>query len=92
MITATSLVGMLSSKDQKRVKQAIWKGNANVTPANGHALVLMLLASNLLTITAPSSSSADKHTLLKSMHFALTKELASDADDFETFSLYNDSC
>ncbi len=91
MITATSLVGLLSSKDKKRVKQAIWKGNANVSPGQVHALVLMLLASNLLTITAPSPLSTDKHTPLKSVKFALTKELASSADEFETFSLYNDS-
>ncbi len=90
-ISATSLVGLLSSKDKKRVKQAIWKGNANVTPGNVHALVLMMLALNMLTITAPFSSSETKHTPLKSVQFALTKEFASVDDEFETFSLYNDS-
>jgi hypothetical protein len=89
-ITAMSLVGMISSKANKRIKQAIWKGNSNVTPANVHALVLMLLASNMLSLTAPPSLS-EKHILLKTVQFALTKQFASNDDDFETFAVYIDS-
>jgi superfamily II DNA helicase RecQ len=89
-ITAMSLVGMISSKANKRIKQAIWRGNTNVTAGNVHALVLMLLASNLISVTAPASS-LEKRVPLKTVHFALTKEFASNDDEFETFALYIDS-
>jgi hypothetical protein len=70
-----SFVAMISSKSNKRIKQAIWKGNANVKPGNVHALVLMLLATNILSITAPCSSTQENNVLLKSVQFSLTKKL-----------------
>ena len=75
-IPAMSFVAMISSKSNKRIKQAIWKGNANVKPGNVHALVLMLLATNILSITAPCSSTPENNVPLKSVQFSLTKKFA----------------
>ena len=75
----------------KRIKQAIWKGNANVKPGNVHALVLMLLATNILSITAPCSSTQDNNVPLKSAQLSLTKKIAYADDEFKTFAIYIDS-
>jgi hypothetical protein len=90
-IPAMSFVAMISSKSNKRIKQAIWKGNANVMPGNVHALVLMMLATNILSITAPFSSTPENNVPLKSVQFSLTKQFAYTDDEFETFAINIDS-
>jgi hypothetical protein len=88
-IAATSLVGMISSKTNQRIKQAIWKGNANITAGHVHALVLMLVAADIISLTAPTAVGA--RTNLKAVQLFLTKKFSSDDDEFETFALYIDS-
>ncbi len=80
-----SLVGMIVSKANKCIKQAIWRGNTNVTAGIVHALVLMLLSANIIALTAPESLlEKQKLVPLRTVHFALTKQFASNDDAFET--------
>jgi hypothetical protein len=91
--SATSLVPMISSSENKRVKEAIWRGNANkVTPGQVHALILMLIAAKILKLQLPQQHHDTKQFLaLKSVEIGLAKQFAFDDDEFETLSCYIDA-
>lgn len=91
-IAATSLVGMISSPSNKRVKQAIRRDSSrNISPGQVHALILMLIASNIISLNAPPLLAVGNFVPLNTVQFSLTKQFALPNDDFETFALYIDS-
>ncbi len=73
---AMSLVLMISSNANSRVKSAIWMGKKDVTPGNVHALLLMLIASNIIQLELfdnATPSDANNLILLRNVNAVLTK-------------------
>ena len=91
-VPALSLISMLTSPTNKRRKAAIWRGKTNILPGHAHALILMLLASNIIHLQLPESSEQRTgFTPLRDVHAGLSKQFAHIDDDFETFSILIDS-
>ncbi len=91
-ILASSLIGLISSRDNKRNKEAIWMGKGkDVNAGQVHAMILMLLASIILVLHLPPNQDTTKYSAIKKVQIGLGKELAHDYDEFETFSCYVDS-
>ena len=92
-VPAMSLLSTMSSPSNKRFKEAIWRGKKDVPAGNVHALILMLIASNILHLELDNKSSTSIPTTspMRSIQLALTKEYAHVGDDFETFSINIDS-
>jgi hypothetical protein len=77
---AMSLISMISSNANSRVKSAIWMGKKDVTPGNVHALLLMLIASNIIQLQLVDNatpSDAKNLILLRNVNAVLTKQFAS---------------
>jgi hypothetical protein len=87
-ISAMSLVSTISSPSNKRVKEAIWRGKKDVSAGNVHALLLMLIAANILHLSLDNDSSGQKIVPLSKVQISLKKEYAHIGDDFETLSLF----
>ncbi len=94
MTNAMSLISMISSNANSRVKSAIWMGKKDVTPGNVHALLLMLIASNIIQLQLVDNatpSDAKNLILLRNVNAILTKQFAHADDEFEIFALHIDS-
>lgn len=90
-VSAMSLISMINSPSNRRVKDAIWLGKKDVTPGNVHALILMLIASNIIHLHLPPSVSTQKLVPISKVEVSLTKQPSIADVEFETFALYLDS-
>jgi len=89
-VPATSLVSKISSNENKRFKQAIWRtkaAQAQVNAGQVHALVLMLIASKILQLHVPPYS---ENNALKTIQIGLAKQHSNVGDEFEMISIYID--
>jgi hypothetical protein len=89
-----SLISRISSKENKLIKQAFWKGKGGqVNAGHVHTLVLMLIASKILELSVPpNSKEANNNKIpLKSIGIGLAKEYVNVGDDFKTLSIYVDA-
>ena len=94
LLPAMSLISRISSKENKLIKQAIWKGKGGqVNAGHVHNLVLMLIASKILELSVPpNSKEANNNKIpLKSIEIGLAKEYVNVGDDFKTLSIYVDA-
>jgi hypothetical protein len=90
-VSAMSLLSMISSPSNKRVKEAIWRGKKDVTAGSVHALILMLIAANILHLSLEHDPSGHKVVPLRNVQVSLKKQYAHVGDDFETLSLFVES-
>ncbi len=90
-VSAMSLLSTISSPSSRRYKEAIWRGKKFVSAGSVHALILMLIASNIVQLELDSSLSVQKHVPMRSVQLSLTKQYAHVGDDFKTFLIYIDS-
>ena len=94
LLPAMSLISRISSKENKLIKQAIWKGKGGqVNAGHVHTLELMLIASKILKLSVPpNSKEANNNKIpLKSIEIGLAKEYVNVGDDFKTLSIYVDA-
>jgi hypothetical protein len=90
-VSAVSLVSLITSPSNKRVKAAIWGGKKNITAGNAHALILMLIASKIVQLELPTKANTNtQHTPLRDVQVSLRKQFAHADDEFETFSILID--
>ncbi len=87
-VSAMSLLSMISSPSNKRIQESIWHGKRDVTPGSVHALLLMLIAANILHLTLEHDPSGEKIVPLRNVQLSLTKQYAHVGDDFETLSIF----
>ncbi len=87
-VSAMSLLSMISSPSNKSVKESIWRGKKDVTPGSVHALILMLIAANILHLSLDHEPSGQKVVPLRNVQLSLTKQYAHVGDDFETLSIF----
>ncbi len=84
----------MASPSNKRFKEAIWRGKKDVSPGMVHALILMLIASNILHLELDDHNTSlllQTTTPMRRIQVAMTKQFAHVGDEFETFSIYIDS-
>ncbi len=87
-----SLLSIINSPSNRRYKEAIWRGKKDVSAGSVHALILMLIASNILHLELDNSVSLQNSSVpMRSVQLALTKQYAHVGDEFETFAIYIDS-
>jgi len=90
-VSALSLITMLMAPKNRRTKDAIWRGKKNIMPGHAHALILMLIASNIIRLHLPENSGLDKEYIpLRDVQASLSKQFAHVDDEFETFSILID--
>lgn len=87
-----SLLSTMASPSNKRFKEVIWRGKKDVPAGSVHALILMLIACNILHLELGNNPSTETNLVpMRSIQLALTKQFAHVGDDFETFSIHIDS-
>ncbi len=89
-VSAMSLVSLITSKENKRIKAAIWGGKTSITAGNAHALILILIASKIVELKLPTKDNRNNFTALRDVQLSLRKQYAHVNDEFETFSIYID--
>ena len=90
-VYAMSLLSTISSPSNKQYKEAIWRGKKDVSAGSVHALILMLIAANIVQLELDNNSLQNDVPIMGRVQLALTKQYAHVGDDFETFSIYIDS-
>ena len=94
LVPAMSLISRISSKENKQIKQAIWKGKGgHVNAGHVHTLVLMLIASKILELSVPQKSTeANNNKIpLKTIEIGLAKQYLYVGDVCQTLSIYVDT-